>query len=311
MLESFLSYLQVERRYSPLTLRAYEEDLRQFIAFCCADTTDSSEGELTPTFDPTLVEGNDLRAWIVSLSGSQHLSARSINRKISAVKSFFRYLRRVQILHTDPFRAITALKSPHRLPAFVEESRMNQIVHALATPTETFTIERDTLLFLLLYATGIRLSEVVALHRDDLSDGNTLLKVRGKGDKERVVPIITPVAARITHYTALIHRQNICKNENYSLFLTQEGEPLGRTAIYRIIHTLLRGAGVQGKSSPHVLRHTFATHLLNHGVDIRVIQELLGHASLETTQIYTHNSIEKLKEIYQHAHPRALKDKED
>ena len=310
MIEAFLTYLRTERRYSELTVKAYGDDLRQFVLFCLQGD-DSNVGKLDPSgcgellnrFDPERVTADDLRAWIVSLTGEKKLSARSVNRKISAVKSYFRYLRKEHIVEKDLFPKISALKTSGRLPVFVEESRMHRIVEELLQPTDDFETERDAVVVLLFYATGIRL--------DDFSSGYSVLKIRGKGDKERVVPVIEPVAARIVHYRELILAQDICKNENNFLILTHKGEPIGRSEVYRIVHEVLRRCGVQGKCSPHVLRHTFATHLLDHGADIRVIQELLGHASLETTQVYTHNSIAKLKEVYNQAHPRAKKYKED
>ena len=302
-MDEFLTYLRAERRYSELTVKAYGDDIRRFARFC---TRDGAE-----PFDPARVTADDLRAWIVSLGGTEKMAARGINRKISSVKAYFRYLRKQRIVESDLFAHITALKTPQRLPSFVEESRMQRIVASLMQPSDDFSTERDAVVVLLFYATGIRLAELTGIRTEDFSDGYRTLKVRGKGDKERIVPVIEPVAARVRHYRELIEAQNICKNGNNFLILTQQGKPIGRSEVYNAVHEVLKGAGVQGKSSPHVLRHTFATHLLNHGADIRVIQELLGHASLETTQVYTHNSIEKLKEIYNHAHPRAKKDKED
>ena len=170
---------------------------------------------------------------------------------------------------------------------------MNSLVDELLDPSDDFLAQRDALVILLLYATGIRLAELLSLRIDDFSDDFDILKIKGKGDKERIVPVI--------------RAENICESGNNCLFLTRDGKPMSRTEAYRVVHGVLREAGVQGKSSPHVLRHTFATHLLNRGTDIRVIQELLGHASLEATQIYTHNSIEALKQAYKQAHPRAKK----
>ena len=317
MIEPFLTYLRTERRYSELTVKAYGDDLRQFVLFCLhgkasdEEPVSSESEEVMKSFDPRGVTADDLRAWIVSLTGEKKLSARSVNRKISAVKAYFRYLRKEHVVEKDLFTRISALKTSGRLPVFVEESRMYRIVESLLQPTDDFETERDAVVVLLFYATGIRLAELTGIRLDDFSPDYTVLKVRGKGDKERVVPVIEPVAARIAHYRRLILAQDICKNENKFLILTHKGEPIGRSEVYRIVHEVLRGCGVQGKCSPHVLRHTFATHLLDHGADIRVIQELLGHASLETTQVYTHNSIAKLKEVYNRAHPRAKKYKED
>ena len=241
------------------------------------------------------------------LNGEKKLSARSVNRKISSVKSFYRFLRKRKIVDRDLFARITALKTPSRLPSFVEESRMNSLVDELLDPSDDFLAQRDALVILLLYATGIRLAELLSLRIDDFSDDFDILKIKGKGDKERIVPVVGPVAALVRRHLELIRAENVCESGNNCLFLTRDGKPMSRTEAYRVVHGVLREAGVQGKSSPHVLRHTFATHLLNRGTDIRVIQELLGHASLEATQIYTHNSIEALKQAYKQARPRAKK----
>jgi len=316
MLQQYLTYLLTEKRYSELTVRAYGDDIRQFARFCTertrgeADASETADG-MPEDFDPSSVRTDDLRAWIVALGDEKKLAARSINRKISAVKSYFRYLRSRRVVETDLFSRVSALRTPRRLPSFVEESRMQRIGESVRETSDDFRTERDTLVILLFYSTGMRLAELVGVRTDDFSDGCRRLKVRGKGDKERIVPVVEPVAARIRHYLELRARQNICESGNNCLFLSQRGRPIGRSEVYRIVHAVLKGAGVQGKCSPHVLRHTFATHLLNRGVDIRVIQELMGHASLETTQIYTHNNIERLREVYNHAHPRAKRDKED
>ena len=345
MIEDFLTYLSSEKRYSELTVRAYGDDIRQFVLFCnglseavketsehvstrcvvpfCPRPTGGVQGCQPQTkpfvaaateeqvqtvlrrIDPSLVDGNDLRAWIMHLTGEEHLSARSVNRKISSIKSYFRFLRKKGVIHKDPFLRITALKMPRRLPSFVEESRMQQILNSIVHPSDDWLVERDALIVLLFYATGIRLAELVDIQIDDFSDHFSLLKVHGKGDKDRVVPVIEAVSAKIVHYLELCRGLEICESGINFLFLSQRGRRISRSEVYRVVHTMLRGAGVQGKSSPHVLRHTFATHLLNSGADIRMIQELLGHTSLGATQVYTHNSIEQLKQVYNKAHPRA------
>lgn len=313
MIEEFLKYLLAEKRYSELTIRAYGDDIRQFVFYL---------GSASGDFDASMLTPDNLRAWIVSLSKEEEpkgkkelkstgvkskkgLKSTSVNRKISSVKSFCHFLRQKGYLTTDPFQKITSLKTPRRLPSFIEESRMRQIMNSIATPSDDFTTERDALIILLFYSTGIRLAELTNIRRDDFSNGFDMLKVKGKGDKERIVPVINITAEKIKHYLQLSNELEICGIDNNFVFLTHKGEPLGRNEIYRIVRDFLRAAGVQGKSSPHVLRHTFATHLLNSGADIRVIQELLGHSSLEATQVYTHNSIEQLKKVYNNAHPRA------
>lgn len=326
MINEFLTYLLAEKRYSELTIRAYGEDIRQFVFFCLTQepkagrfsddpvgspekTRDGDPVDLSE-FDPALVTPQDVRAWIMTLSGDARLKATSVNRKISSVKSFYRFLRKQGVVGHDPFVKITALKIPQRLPSFVEESRMRRIISSILEPTDDFTTVRDALIVMLFYSTGVRLAELINIRINDFSDDFSRLKIKGKGDKERMVPVIGIVSDRIRQYLGLIHARNICESENNFLFLTLRGTPIGRSEVYGVVVALLRAAGVQGKSSPHVLRHTFATHLLNSGADIRTIQELLGHASLEATQVYTHNSIEKLKQVYESAHPRARRSEE-
>ncbi len=301
-LEQFISYLEVERRYAPPTLVAYRKDIEQFMHFC------SPEGP----FDPALVSRDDLRSWVVQLhGGATPLKPASVNRKLSAVKSYFRYLR-VRGLHDqDLFVGVGSMKLPRRLPVFVEESRMERLTAALMTQSGEFEQERDALIILLFYATGVRLSELAQISVNDFSDDFSQLKVYGKGGKERLLPILAPIQRKLKSYLALDCWQNSCNSEKKALFLTQEGRPLSRSTIYRTVRESLAEAGVQGKRSPHVLRHTFATHLLNRGVDVRLIQELLGHSSLAATQLYTHSNIERLKEVYHRAHPRAHKNKEE
>ena len=189
-------------------------------------------------------------------------------------------------------------------PEFVPESRMTTIVSECGPDSEDFLTERNSLIILMFYACGLRLAELVGIDRSDFSADYTSLRVRGKGDKQRMVPILEFLREKILHYLGLIERQNICISSEKALFLTHKGKRISRSVVYRMVRAELTRAGVQGKKSPHVLRHTFATHLLNGGADMREIQELLGHASLQATQVYTHNSIARLREIYAKAHPR-------
>ena len=189
-------------------------------------------------------------------------------------------------------------------PEFVPESRMTTIVSECGPDSEDFQTERNSLIILMFYACGLRLAELVGIDRSDFSADYTSLRVRGKGDKQRMVPILEFLREKILHYLGLIERQNICISSEKALFLTHKGKRISRSVVYRTVQEELTRAGVQGKKSPHVLRHTFATHLLNGGADMREIQELLGHASLQATQVYTHNSIARLREIYAKAHPR-------
>lgn len=295
MLSEFIQYLAAERRYSPLTVRNYKRDVERFLAWLDFDAAN---------FDPRTVTADQVREWILFRTEEAHLSAASMNREIASLRTFFRWLQRSGRIEKNVFLSIPSLKTSRRLPAFVPESRMKTVVDECEEESDDFDTERDTLLILMLYTCGLRLAEVVGINRDDFSDDYSSLRVLGKGDKQRVVPILEFVSEKIRSYLDLIARQNICISSEKALFLTHKGKRISRSYVYRTVQAELARAGVQGKRSPHVLRHTFATHLLNGGADMREIQELLGHASLQATQVYTHNSIARLREVYEKAHPR-------
>ena len=295
MLDEFIRYLEAERRYSPLTIRNYRHDVEQFLAG--SGIPDTPSGLQAVTTD-------DIRAWILRRTEEDGIGAASMNREVSSLRSFFRWLLVQGVVTHNVVQSVSSLKTARRLPAFVPESRMNGIVNECGFDTDLFDRERDSLIILLLYTCGLRLAELIGIDRNDFSDDGSSLRIRGKGDKERLVPILEPVREKISHYLGLIERQNICKSSEKALFLTHKGKRISRTTVYRIVRAELDRGGVQGKKSPHVLRHTFATHLLNGGADMREIQELLGHASLQATQVYTHNSIARLREVYAKAHPR-------
>ena len=295
MLPEFLTYLEAERRYSPLTIRNYRRDIERFLAWLGVDEA---------SFDPSQLRTEDIREWILYRTEKSHIGPASMNREVSSLRALWHYLRRQGIVTQDIFRSVRSLRTPRRLPVFVPESRMNGIVSECECDSEDFVRERNSLIILLLYTCGLRLAELVGIDRDDFSADYASLRVRGKGDKQRMVPILEFVREKILSYLDLIARQNICNSAEKALFLTHKGKRISRTAVYRTVQEELDRAGVQGKKSPHVLRHTFATHLLNGGADMREIQELLGHASLQATQVYTHNSIARLREIYAKAHPR-------
>lgn len=296
-----MDYIRSERRYSAHTVSNYGRDIASLLGFLEVAEED---------FDPAAVTADDIRKWIVSLS-HEGLSNSSINRMISSTGSMFRYFMKKGWITKNPFQRVTALKTPEKLPVYITENKMERIVDELLGEEGEggFKSSRDALVVLFLYSTGIRLAELIDIDRDDFMNGHTKLVVHGKGDKDRVVPIILFLKNKILAYTALIKELNICKSGEKALFLTEKGERISRTEVYRIVNEKLEMMGVHGKRSPHVLRHTFATHLLNSGADIREIQELLGHTSLRATQVYTHNSIAKLQEAYNDAHPRARKHK--
>ncbi len=295
LISEFISYLEAERRYSPLTVRNYRRDIDRFF-----DWLDTDEER----FDPQAVDIDQIREWIIHRSESGRLSGASLNREISSLRSLFRWLRKTGRLDKDIMQPILSMKTSHRLPTFVPESRMTKIVEERNPDCDDFSRERDSLMVLLFYTCGLRLAELIGINRDDFSEDYTSLRVRGKGGKERMTPIMDFVREKLLCYLDLINRQNICNCEEKALLLTSQGKRISRIRVYRTIKGVLTEAGVQGKKSPHVLRHTFATHLLNGGADIREIQELLGHSSLQATQVYTHNSIAHLKKIYAKAHPR-------
>ena len=297
MLTRFIDYIRAERRYSELTVRNYRRDLERFAAWMDM-----------AVFDPRRVTSDDVRAWIIQRTEREGVSPQSMNRELSSLRAFFRWALSHGAVDRDIMHGLSALRTSRRLPSFVPETRMHAVVEDCSATPADFVTERDHLIILLLYTCGLRLSELVSINRGDFMDDFRALRIRGKGDKERIVPLKESVRAKILHHLATIDRQNICFSEEKPLILSQKGRRISRSGVYRVVQRTLTEAGVQGKKSPHVLRHTFATHLMNGGADLREIQELMGHASLEATQVYTHNSIARLKDIYRKAHPRQRDD---
>ncbi len=297
MLAEFIHYLEAERRYSPLTVRNYRHDIEQFVAW-----VEKSGGA---PFDPHEIEAVQIRDWIIFRTERQKINARAMNRELSSLRTLFRWLRSTGRVHKDIMQSVPSLRTSHRLPAFVPESRMMPIIDKCETRADDFDDERNALIILLFYSCGLRLAELIGLDRSDFSADNSTLRVRGKGDKERLVPLLEEAAEKIGSHIRRIERQNICNSSEKALFLSRSGKRISRSSVYRLVRNELAQADVQGKKSPHVLRHTFATHLLNGGADMREIQELMGHASLQATQVYTHNSIAHLQRTYAKAHPRA------
>ena len=304
MIDAFITYLEAERRYSPLTVRNYRHDVEEFVAHLGIDPP--------ADFRPALVTADDIRSWIVAMSDQRRLSPASINRAASSLRSFFRWLRSRGIVEKDPFLKIPMLRTPKRLPVWIPETKMSEITTGLMEQcTSGDPVERrNALIVLLFYSCGIRLAELAGVETGDVSEDFLSLRVHGKGDKTRIVPLPAPTAAIIKSHISDFSGHKICTGSKKRLFLTEKAEPLSREAIYRIVRGELERLGVQGKRSPHVLRHTFATHLLDGGADMREIQELLGHSSLAATQVYTHNSISRLKRVYAGAHPRGAESEE-
>lgn len=300
MIDDFIAYIAAERRYSPLTVRNYRHDVESFAAWCCGRAGIPKED-----FDPAAVHLEDVHAWIMHRMDDDRIKPTSMNRELSSLKSYFRYLRMHGKVDRDVFKRISSLKTPHRLPAFVPETRMSKVLDNLREQSraDDFVEQRNALIITLLYTCGIRLAELCGIRADDFSYGYATLKVRGKGDKERVIPILPEVGRRIGNYVETCRNEGIIIDGVSALILSDKGKPLSRSSIRRIVNAELRQADVQGRRSPHVLRHTFATHLLNRDADMRDIQELMGHSSLKTTQNYTHNSITRLQSVYAKAHP--------
>ncbi len=291
--ESFFRYLQYEKRVSRHTLTSYKNDLSQLQTF------------LAETFNlnsPADADYGMLRAWIIHLLECG-LKPPSINRKIATLRTCYKFLLREGIIQKNPMQKIRVLKIPKRLPAFVPEKEMKQLLDHTAFGTD-FTGLRNRLVLELLYATGMRLSELISIKESAVDLHNCTIKVLGKRNKERIIPFPKPVASLIRHYIAE-RNKTIGSPAHQHLLVTEKGEPCYAMLVYRIVHYYLgTGTAVQ-KRSPHVLRHTYATHLLNNGAEINAVKDLLGHSSLAATQVYTHNSIEKLKKAYQQAHPKA------
>lgn len=303
MIEEFLEYMLTERRASALTVSNYRRDIYRFKEWweeCNQRSLDLSK-----------LEREDIRSWILFRSEGGEVKPSSLNRELSSLRSLCRYLRSRKVIDKDLFLGISQLKGSKRLPDFIPESRMVGILHNYQSERqEEFTALRDRLIIEMFYSLGIRLSELIGINREDISYDYKTLRVLGKGNKWRQIPIIEPVCQLLKRYISEIDSQNICKNEKNALFLTQKAGRISRTTVYRIVKRELANADVQGRRSPHVLRHTFATMLLNNGADIREIQELLGHSSLKATQVYTHNDIAKLQEIYSSSHPREREQEE-
>ena len=291
----FRDYLGLEKNYSPHTVTAYLNDLDFFQAF------------LKGTFDDDdliRVNYNQIRAWIVSLS-DDGVSNSSINRKISSLKSFYKFLLKTKQIETSPLLKHKALKSPKKIQIPFSEKELDLVLNQIVYP-EGFEGVRDKLVVDLFYTTGIRRAELIGLklHNVDLSNGT--IKVLGKRNKERIIPILPVVQNQIRIYLDERSRlQPIIDGDSF--FLLLKGVKLNDSFVYRLINYYFSNVSEKVKKSPHILRHTFATHLLNHGADINSVKELLGHSSLASTQVYTHSSLAELKKIYGSAHPRNQK----
>jgi integrase/recombinase XerC len=291
-IQLFLDYLRFEKRNSPHTYTAYENDLDQFVSF----------GKLwVEDFTVEEADHHLIRQWIISLMDSG-ISSRSVNRKISALKSFYKFLMRQGILDKNPTDRVILPRMAKKLPVFVQEKEMNILLDGRFFGDD-FQGKRDKAIISLFYGSGIRLSELKDIRMQDLDLKEKIVKVLGKRNKERIVPFPLEIATVLNDYLEM--RNELFGNINNIVFLTEKGEPVYSKLIYRVVRKHLSLVTTLDRRSPHILRHSYATHLLNRGADLNAIKELLGHSNLAATQVYTHTTFEKLKAIYKQAHPRA------
>jgi integrase/recombinase XerC len=290
--DSFLQYLQKERKYSLNTVQAYENDLLEFSEFC----------EKRLSKDVLNVGVSDVREWIVEMSdGSGAVGVRTVKRRISALRSFYKYLRREGLVSKNPAAVLVLPKASKPLPKFFREEEMERLLDDVMTGDE-FQDRRDKLIIDLFYQTGVRVSELVEIKDSDIDMGRGMLRVFGKRRKERLIPIGGKLLKEIEAYKA---KRNTEVGKTSDLFVRKNGEKMYRRGVYDVVHRSLTKVSSLKKRSPHVLRHTFASTMLNNGADIYAVKALLGHSSLAATEVYTHSSFAKLIKTYKTAHPRA------
>ena len=293
--KSFTDFLLLEKNYSIHTVNAYKNDLDGFLNFIKQEFDSDSIDD---------VNYQQIRSWIIKLVESG-ISNRTVNRKISSLNSYYKFLLRIEKIETNPLVKHNALKIPKKIQIPFSESEMKSVLDDLDLD-DSFEGLRNKLIIELFYSTGIRRIELIQLKVKDLDINNKTLKVLGKRKKERIIPLINPVIKTINNYNSKRQELNLIQNPDF-FFLTKKGVKLYETLVYRIINDYFSKASNKVKKSPHILRHTFATHLLNQGADLNAVKELLGHSSLAATQVYTHNSIKELKKVYANTHPRNKK----
>ncbi len=292
-LQQFLDYLKFQKRYSQHTIISYQNDLTSFLSF------------VTVTFGETAlpdIKSSIVRSWLASLKDAG-MEAKSINRKISCLKSFFKYLLRQEIIAVSPMTTVISPKVSKRLPQFVEKADVDTLFNYVEFP-DNWQGKTDRLVLLLFYNTGMRQAELVNLKENQVDASKSVIKVLGKGNKERIIPVNQALINFFKDYMDA-KRTNFEKPNTEYVFINTNGKKLYPKYVYNMVKAYLSHVTTISKKSPHVLRHTFATHLMNNGADLNAVKELLGHSSLAATQIYTHNTIEKLKDIHKKAHPKA------
>lgn len=293
--DSFLDYLRYERNYSDYTIRAYAKDLEQFEAYVKMN----KEGK----FDPAEIDADIIRNWIVSLL-DERISPVSVNRKLSSLKSFFKFLMKQGEISVNPLRLINGPKTKKPLPCFVKEKEMDLLLDADGFD-EDFEGIRNRLVLEMFYDTGMRRSELVGVKNSDVDFEAMLIKVTGKRNKQRLIPFAEGLKSLMLAYTEVRNREVGTDSEWF--FVRKNGEQLSVSIVYNIVKKKLSEIPTLSKRSPHVLRHSFATSMLNNGAELNAVKELLGHSSLASTSVYTHTTFEELKKVY-HAHPRAKKE---
>ncbi len=292
-IREFLDYLKFEKRYSEHTIISYENDISSFFSFMEQSFDAPPIGEINHTL---------IRSWLAGLK-EEKLASRSINRKISTLRSFFKYHLKRGNIDTVPTASLITAKVSRRLPVFVKEQDTQQLLKTLDTSTEDWKSLNARMLISIFYATGMRLSELINLKEKQLDQSRLQLRVLGKGNKERIIPVSRELFDDINEYRRL--KKKTFENADDCLLVTEKGKKLYPKYAWLLVNDYLGRASTLNKKSPHVLRHTFATHLMNNGADLNAVKELLGHASLAATQVYTHNTIEKLKDVHKKAHPKS------
>ncbi|HSF55965.1 MAG TPA: tyrosine-type recombinase/integrase [Algoriphagus sp.] len=294
MIDSFINYLEYEKRSSPHTVIAYRKDLEQAEEFVALSFEIKELNQCTHA---------ELRAWVIDLV-EQGLSSTSVNRKIATLRSFFKFLLRSRMISHDPTYKLKSLKNPKKLPEFVQEVTIEAVLEE-GVYEPNFEGHRDRMVLEFLYLTGVRLSELTALRWKDLNLIEDQVKVLGKRKKERIIPLTKMLKQNIILYSKVFEERFSKIEGNEYFIVSNRGEQSYAMMIYRIVRHYLDLFAQNTRRSPHLLRHTFATHLLNKGADLNAVKDLLGHASLAATQVYTHNSMEKLKAVFEQAHPKA------
>lgn len=296
MIEKFIEYIKFEKRYSENTVISYRSDLEQFFNYLMTEYNTNKTEDINYLI---------IRSWFVSMMQNK-MSPRSINRKKTALKSYYKFLIKEGEITENPMSKVISPKTAKRLPVFVEQEKMSKLLdNNELNFGEDFTGIRNLMIIEMLYATGMRVSELVNLKNTDIDLYNSTLKVIGKRNKERIIPFGKKLKENIINYNNIKESTFAIEQTDDQFFLTSKGKKIYQKLAYRVVNYYLSLITTLDKKSPHVLRHTFATHMLNNGADLNAIKELLGHANLSATQVYTHNTIEKLKNIYKQAHPRA------